>query len=82
MADKEQTHGGHMVDTHEADTGGGQGLEARPKRTCGGRKADNGGHMVDKRRPFFLKCSSTHRFAALQKSRRNLHTNRPEQSRT
>ena len=40
MADKERTHGGHMVDTHEADTGGGQGLEARPKRTRDGHKAD------------------------------------------
>ena len=40
MADKERTHGGHMVDTHEAGTGGGQGLEVRPNRTRGGHKAD------------------------------------------
>ena len=45
-----------MVDTHEADTRGGQGLEARPsalkadKRGRSGIKADNGGHMADKLR--------------------------------
>ena len=45
-----------MVDTHEADTRGGQGLEARPsalkadRRGRSGIKADNGGHMADKLR--------------------------------
>ena len=46
MADKKRTHAGHMVDTHEAETRGGQGLEVRPKadtwRTQGGHMADIG----------------------------------------
>ena len=58
MADKERTHGRHMVDTHEANTRGGQGLEARPIWTHGGHKAGTwrtqGGGMADKWRATWL----------------------------
>ena len=43
------THGGHIVD---ADTGGGEGLEVRPKRTRGGHMADAA--KAYRGQPFFL----------------------------
>ena len=62
MADKERTHGRHMVDTHGADARGGdtkfggrantwrtngrQGLEPGPKRPQGSQ----GGHVAETRR--------------------------------
>ena len=44
----DQTHGGDMVDTHEVDTRGGQGLEARPSALKADTRRTNGGHKADK----------------------------------